>query len=1232
MDIASGLLAFVLAALLVLQGSSLVRQKAPACNLGVLNFGLAALGLVGFVSIRSGTMIFGPELGVLLVEGYWGRLALSVLLLGVPAAAGLALSVARGETSPVPLRSYLVTGAAIGVAASFFVTKLNPADPAPLTVYEYDLWWTPVVWWMATCALGSVLGLCGVRQRRWWVILDLALSSALAAVAISDTRLHPIFASSTTRPLWIVCLIATFVPLLAVIAESVPVPWRVLDGSIARAIKVVLVAAAALASCLAWVWKQSPRYLIALSILFGAICAVVLVRGAAARFGKWREDGYLIPDFGRKGRTDDIVLTAAVLGMAGGIADLLDFNLLPASWSLTVVVAAWLTVVEILAREGDEPAPSHLLRKSVDVGKGMWRGLSAVPGKVQQFFQSEHWHVATMKTLFSVLAGVLLLVVCAEIPNRGKTTIMPFSVTVSKDLSAAKEQSAKNEDVEKKLAQLVPDRILNALGLLRSELRTDLITLSSYGGDDKSTRQFATTRETPAGWDTALAKSSDLKLGGVEVPVSVLAAPVQGIARNFLGERVVFGGFYAEQKGFTLHAGSSTGEYWRVSLPSVDHRHGAKEPEPDASTPVDAATKLAEQVAFQMISGDPAMISAGMTARWSAFEHFRTGLQDWEQYEAGDPNAVTYAIEHFKQAIHEDGNFALAHYRLGRAYGENGQPSLAINQLRKSIEVRPDFVPGFDALANALYEQASQDKRQRRVEAKELWQRMLLLPPAVLSPADVSSAYYGLCRTAIDEEKNDLGYFFCKRAERTLENLPEALQRGARIRQSRAFILTNLGIALDWKSNDVSEGTTDDWQCYPAHVQAVEVRDGVSVTKHQNPSSRYGPDALRYYRAALGLEPDDMVLRCNAATTLAALGNNAMMEELNGDARAHLTAAEVFRWWLDNNGVPEGVKDHQVYRLALQEYDKAIELAPFNLDALHGYAYTFWSWRKRAARGGSAEGPDAEVAQKAETYARQLVRLANGNVPRAAEIAYRSTLGEVLLGQGRAHEAREVLEAALGDHRNEPAFNEAEWDLAQACLCERSTDESARLDTKDGEKLLEEAIGLLRVLRSRAEGLERPEFSGVPESLDGDYALPVCLRSQAAMLERSPAKDLPRYDVAVRYEARSPCDWTVVVASVQDAGGQRVGTVPDKHGKGVKYRLHVWGGGVEATGDADAQMRAQVFLRGEPKRTRLVYFAQLEDVNGVPRSAVQPVETFEKAEQCARNQIALTFTPAQPNR
>src|SRR4029079_11613421 len=84
--------------------------------------------------------------------------------------------------------------------------------------------------------------------------------------------------------------------------------------------------------------------------------------------------------------------------------------------------------------------------------------------------------------------------------------------------------------------------------------------------------------------------------------------------------------------------------------------------------PASAFRSLALELAFRIMSAEPALTSVSMTRSWEAFERFRTGLEFWQRYavQSGeqDPDALTKAIRGFRAAVGVDPNFALAHYRL----------------------------------------------------------------------------------------------------------------------------------------------------------------------------------------------------------------------------------------------------------------------------------------------------------------------------------------------------------------------------------------------------------------------------------------------------------------------------------------------------------------------------------------------------------------------------------------
>jgi len=82
-----------------------------------------------------------------------------------------------------------------------------------------------------------------------------------------------------------------------------------------------------------------------------------------------------------------------------------------------------------------------------------------------------------------------------------------------------------------------------------------------------------------------------------------------------------------------------------------------------------------------------------------------------------DRNFIPEAIENFKRAIELKNDFVPAYVRLGRAYILNGQYDEAVAILEKSYEMRPDFPDIANTLGVALtlirsYDRASQVLQQ----------------------------------------------------------------------------------------------------------------------------------------------------------------------------------------------------------------------------------------------------------------------------------------------------------------------------------------------------------------------------------------------------------------------------------------------------------------------------------------------------------------------------------------
>jgi tetratricopeptide (TPR) repeat protein len=271
--------------------------------------------------------------------------------------------------------------------------------------------------------------------------------------------------------------------------------------------------------------------------------------------------------------------------------------------------------------------------------------------------------------------------------------------------------------------------------------------------------------------------------------------------------------------------------------------------------------------------------------------------------------------------------------------------------------------------------------------------------------------------------QSSLTYFYCKRADKIYSSLAD-MRTDPDLRAGAARVAFLLGDTLERRQRGGLRGSWPQWRCMVW------------------PSLRFGPynaAVLRHYDRAIALFPDDASIRCHAALTAYGLGDTTRLRALEQDSDSRLNLAEQHladAWWASGRWATAA------YRNAQREYSAAIERNPNSIDALNGYAYTFWLWRY--ARLQEVEGvdePEADVGERARAHAERAVQLVEGKRAKREEIFIRSTLGEVLLGLGHFEKARDVLQRAL-EHasvkdmvKDHAYYNEVRWDLAQAHMC-----------------------------------------------------------------------------------------------------------------------------------------------------------------------------------------------------
>jgi tetratricopeptide (TPR) repeat protein len=827
------------------------------------------------------------------------------------------------------------------------------------------------------------------------------------------------------------------------------------------------------------------------------------------------------------------------------------------------------------------------------------------------------------------LVLVLALIVIVELPNAGQTVVEPFATHVKEDGASVP------------LGQRISDRVLNEVALIDQRLRPDTVRLLPRGSEVEPSFKLVP-GAAAAGIDATFTRGNDLDLGYVKVPASFVLAITRDPIRALMGVRVIAGTVQQGPRGPDLLARSSTGETWRIE-PTI-----AVTPETPAS--VDLVNELAEKLAFEIVTGtDRTMRIAGLTHSWKAYKDFRKGLEHWQEFETGQRvEDLSAAIRSFREATRNHPSFALAFYRLGLALQRDAQPAAAAEALRVSLRINEDLVAAYLALASTLYDhdkylalmptpavapappigevRGGDSRKPRpevvslRAEARALWLHVIRRPPHTVSPADRASAFYGLCRSAQDDEAfgtdkdpgdrlRRLAYYYCRRADHLYAALSPAERASAPIKEAQASVLNDLGRALTWRFPPDASHVDRHWRC------------------RRDDSLPGGPlrvAALGYLEKAEALAPLNEAIRCRTASVALALGRRERMAALEFDASARVRLAD--RLARRAKRQTEPTPRVREYRRALEEYGDAIELNPTLFPALNGFASTVWVWRLNWP--GDTEA--AAYAHAAETHARRALEVAKERRSREDTIVATATLGNVLLAQARPLEAIEHLREANALAPDHARWNEVRWSLAQAYLC-ANTNDGATTNVPEGLRVRREhALPLLDAIRLIEETREGGPFSSIPATLDPAVDYHVCRRNPTAIVDRLPAPDGPLHVLApggIRYEPNRLCDRMGVradwgVRTDQDAATGRA-YLPSE-----RVVLRVWGGGVSREIPLDSPQHLSVQLHSPPRATHHYYFVQLENARGMPVSEVLPLTTFDEAGgRCSRNLIRLVYVP-----
>ena len=508
-------------------------------------------------------------------------------------------------------------------------------------------------------------------------------------------------------------------------------------------------------------------------------------------------------------------------------------------------------------------------------------------------------------------------------------------------------------------------------------------------------------------------------------------------------------------------------------------------------------------------------------------------------------------------------------------------------------------------------------------------------------------------------------YFDCKQADRFYTALLAARPEDVRVRAARASVLASMGLLLEQHGPQRKRRAVDGWQCSSDAVDPTTLMPNVSVTRSVH-VGRFTRHALRYYQDALGLLPDDTVLRCREATAALALGasrfeGERLMRALKNVAAAHLTLADSYQGQalrlLDDarfgvtrsgsGGVTRGTESRPapgtpsksgpgpiaagLFQLAFEEYREALGRDPTSAAALNQFARVFWEWRRAAADKLLSEELEPTLAQarEAEWNARRAVAMVEAKLEAKRErpaagliVADRTEDLQKQLSSVPSH-LRPIAATALGGLGAvllaQARPHEAVGVLASAQTLAPQHPRFDDVRSMLGQAILCAASREFRQLRQSGDQhwRESPQFDRISTRRQEGAAVLERVREHQRTREGRPFASRADF-------ARSPdvCrdDWleaaskregpTRYVLKEKERGSRsflcgRLGVRVDRFaGEQEPLYLRVWGGSVERLRlEATEEDRRSDMISLAQTTSRFYYFAQLENEKGRPLSA-----------------------------
>lgn len=1218
-------------------------------EIGMLNLFLAAAASVAAISMRYGTMVLAPQFGALMVQGQrdvWLLRVTLVALAFLPALCWHRIRMINGWKSI--LWPSLGVAAVVGTWAAFQVNLINPTEVQALHIYSYDVWWPPMVAWFAVCGAGCVHSLLVLKLDSE---CSMFASALIAGLAVFATRLEDLPDNPglpwwlQSRFLWITLKhVACGFSALALIYEFVPAAggtgWKEILGRM-RKVEFVLASTITLIvmfvpAVLAWALPlMVPAYLGRIELIPPVIVGLLAVTAIVAGVSNGDQWKGLLSHLGRTVPKDDnlnrmirILIGLAVPIIGYCLIDIFSWGFWPMWAAMAALFFFWILLVEALAGGVLDTLPitRPKLKAALGVGREwiVWifkKSRENGGWVIAKLSGTNNW-VKAVLAVVSPLVVLSLIIVANELQNYQSIVVHPLDWTGPGD--------DVKDGPEKDLGKVLSNGLINELGLLKKDLRAELMAAQRMAQNESGriTRPLsATPSDTYV--ETAVAKSDDVTIAGVKIPLGFFIRPIQTLVDGFLRIRTVGGSVRKTGSLYVVLLNSSDGGSWKEKIETAPPPApaGAVAPPQCPAIPtgyIDPVDDLIQTLAFDVASTDPAFVSSGMTKNRDAFRAFRTGVYyfgkvDLEQDPAAAAIDLSQAIECFNESEKHDRSFAPAEYRLGIALQREWQPSGAVSQFRASLQASPGFIPAALQQAQTQYDFAAYWFRQTalvphfqappgfRWHAIDLWTEILDLPSVEITPAERRNAYAGICQFELETRRMVAGplpsyvpFYFCSRAHNLYFRLPKSAGQDDDERSKEGVLLDSIAVSLEsHRDPGLTQASKagDPWYClgWP-----------VNLAQSGQPARRVSA-ALRYYRAAAAFMPDDASLQCNIASAAARLGDMNEMRRLDHESGAHLLLANnlsadanaaVYR--PDSSPAPPD-QAVALFQRALAEYSTAIDEDRSRIEALNAYAYTAWEWEANWLQywnqNPATQPPPAALAY-AEFCARSALALAIAHRGVEDQWSARSTLGEVLFAAGRNAEAIDEFQKIIDNVW--VGQTEVRWDMIGAKVC-------AARETKTGAaQLYRDATTLLQQIENSSQRPELPSLWTPRNVWDRIVGLE-CPISPASHQVPAPYK----LDKKM-YSSSQWCDWGMLSADVYEG---------NRRGDGLL--LHAWGDGVDEVHPAGGD---PILLENPAASRPGRYFAQLLFPGNL---AASDIISFDTKKACSEGQLKLVFRKSE---